>query len=30
MKKMLIVVVHANKYVDGEHYSPMKAEEVFI
>lgn len=30
MKKKLIMVVHANKCVDGEHYSPMKAEEVFI
>lgn len=30
MKKELIVVMHANKYVEGEHYSSMKAEEAFI
>lgn len=30
MKKEIIMVMHASKYVDGERYSPMKAEEVFI
>lgn len=30
MKKVLIMVMHGNKYVNGEHPSAMKAEEVFI
>lgn len=30
VKNELITVMHANKYVDGEHYSSVKAEEVFI
>lgn len=30
VKEELIMVRHANKYVDGEHYSSVKAEEVFI
>lgn len=30
MKREFLMVMHASKYVDGEHYSSKKAEKVFI
>lgn len=30
MKKELIMATYTNEYVEGEGYSSMKAEEVFI
>lgn len=30
VKKEITMVMHANKYANGERYSPMEAEEVFI